>query len=233
MNQTMAAAEPPRPIAASRPRLSLATLAVSAFVLLIASVVTPSPARALQAAEATPTPVTKLRATLAQALLILHDQQMPVAQRRRELLQLAEQNLDLKRMAQGSLGDQWGHLTPNEREEFVGLFAAFIEEAYLVQIQDYVSLNITVSKGQLLNPDNAEVDATVIQPHEEVLPITFMLERRGDDWAIFDVRVEGISMVHNYRTQFGRVIRQQGLPQLMKDLREKQKSLASLIGQPS
>jgi ABC-type transporter MlaC component len=96
------------------------------------------------------------------------------------LLQLAEQNLDLKRMARGSLGDQWQLLTAGERDEFVGLFAAFIEEAYLVQIQDYVQLSISVGNSRSISPDEAEVYATVIQPHEEeVLPITFYAPAAG------------------------------------------------------
>lgn len=176
-------------------------------------------------------PTVKVKATLAEALTILHDQQAPVEQRRTNLIKLAEANLDLKRMAQGSLGDQWTQLSPAERDDFVGLFTAFIEVAYLVQIQEYVQLNIAVTKGRMINPDFAEVDAIVHQPHEEDLPITFLLERRGNDWIVYDVNVEGVSMVQNYRTQFTRVIKKEGLPALMSDLRDKQKSLAGLIGQ--
>ncbi len=176
-------------------------------------------------------PTVKVKATLTEALTILHNQQAPVDERRTNLIKLAEANLDLKRMAQGSLGDQWNQLSPSERDDYVGLFTAFIEEAYLVQIQDYVKLNIAVTKGRMINPDYAEVDAIVHQPHEEDLPITFMLERHGADWIVYDVNVEGVSMVQNYRTQFIRVIKHNGLPALMNSLREKQKSLAGLIGQ--
>jgi phospholipid transport system substrate-binding protein len=83
----------------------------------------------------------------------------------------------------------------------------------------------------MINPDYAEVDAIVHQPHEEDLPITFMLERRGNDWIVYDVNVEGVSMVQNYRAQFTRVIKREGLRQLMNDLRAKQKSLETLVGQ--
>jgi phospholipid transport system substrate-binding protein len=76
------------------------------------------------------------------------------------------------------------------------------------------------------------VDAPVIKPHEDDLPITFMLKRRGNDWIVYDVEVEDVSMVENYRTQFDRVIRQQGLGQLLSDLRAKQKQLAALVGKP-
>ena len=184
------------------------------------------------AAQGTAAPLAKVQRTLGEALAILHDQQMPLEQRRRALQELAERNLDLDRMARGSLGDHWNELTPAERDEFVSLFGAFIEAAYLAQIQDYVELKIDVSKERIAGPNYARVDATVIQPHVETLPITFMLERRGDDWIVYDVEVEDVSMVENYRTQFNRVIKRQGLAQLLNDLRAKQKQLAALIGKP-
>jgi len=184
------------------------------------------------AAPEPPGPRAKVRTTLDEALAILHDQQQPVAERRRELLRLAEQNLDLSRMARESLGTHWKELTAAERQEFVSLFGAFIEAAYLTQIQEYVNLNISVGAARNVNPDYAEVDATVVQPHQETMPITFKLERHDNDWLVYDVAVEGVSMVENYRAQFYRVIDSHGLPQLLNDLREKQNKLTALIGKP-
>jgi len=184
------------------------------------------------AAQQTPAPLAKVKSTLADALAILHNRQVPVEQRQRALRELAEHNLDLRRMAQGSLDKHWNELNAGERDEFVSLFSAFIEAAYLIQIQDYVELNIAVSTERYTAPNYALVDAIVIQPHEDDLPITFMLERRGNDWIVYDVEVEDVSMVENYRTQFDRVIREQGLAQLLSDLRTKQKQLETLIGKP-
>jgi phospholipid transport system substrate-binding protein len=194
------------------------------MIVLILAV---SSARASQEA-----PLVKVKTTLGGALAILHDQRLPVDQRRRALLQLAERNLDLARMARGALGDHWNELTPPQRDEFVGLFGAFIEAAYLTQIQEYVKLNIAVGKQTVVSSDYATVDATVIQPEEDDLPITFMLERRGDDWLVYDVAVEGVSMVENYRAQFNRVIKRDGLAQLLTDLRAKQRQLMALVAKP-
>ena len=115
--------------------------------------------------------MTNVKTELSEALAILHNRQMPEAQRCRALQQLAERNLDLQRMARASLGDHWNEITPPERDQFVALFTAFIEEAYLTRIQDYVELNIDVGKARLLRPDYAEVDGTVIQANQEALPI--------------------------------------------------------------
>jgi phospholipid transport system substrate-binding protein len=185
---------------------------------------------AASAAPEPPGPRAKVRTTLDEALAILHDQQQPVAERRRELLRLAEQNLDLSRMARESLGTHWKELTAAERQEFVSLFGAFIEAAYLTQIQEYVNLAIAIGAARNVDADYAEVDATVVQPHQDTMRITFKLERHDDDWLVYDVAVEGVSMVENYRAQFYRVIDSHGLPQLLNDLREKQNQLAALIG---
>jgi len=207
--------------------LSVSFGCAASLVILLVLTVVPS-----RAAQETTAPLVKVKTTLGQALAILHDRQMPVEQRRRSLLQLAERSLDLERMARESLGDHWNEMTPASQHEFVALFAAFIEAAYLTQIQDYVELNIEVSKERVASPDYALVDATVLQPHEDALPITFILERRGRDWIVYDVVVDEISMVANYRAQFDHVIKRQGLAQLLDDLKAKQKQLAILIGKP-
>ena len=187
----------------------------------------PQSARANSATD----PLSEVKATVDRSVAILHDQAMSVEQRRRELQHLAENHLDLAKMARGSLGDHWNELTPAEHNEYVSLFAAFIEDAYLVQIQDYAKLNIDVTRETFTAPGYAQVFATVLQPHEEPLPIVFMLERNGNEWIVYDVSVEDVSMVENYHAQFDHVIRSQGMPQLLNELRQKKIRLAALVGQ--
>jgi phospholipid transport system substrate-binding protein len=179
-------------------------------------------------------PALTIKATVADAITILHNQSLPVEQRRRELRDLAERNLDLKGMARESIGQHWAEMSAAEQEQFVGLFAAFIEEAYLAKIQNYAELNIAVTTT-VRRPSSsyAEVHATVQQPHEEDLPIVFFVERRGNDWLVYDVGVGGVSMIHNYGAQFDRVIKDHGLEQLLADLRAKEQQLQALIAPQS
>jgi phospholipid transport system substrate-binding protein len=179
-------------------------------------------------------PALTIKTTVADAIAILHNQSLPVEQRRRELRDLAERNLDLKGMARESIGQHWAEMSAAEQEQFVGLFAAFIEEAYLAKIQNYPELNIAVTTT-VRRPSSsyAEVHATVQQPHEEDLPIVFFVERRGNDWLVYDVGVEGVSMIHNYSAQFDRVIKDHGLQQLLADLRAKEQQLQALTAPQS
>lgn len=203
---------------------AVSAAAVTLFALLLAA----APCRAADEQ----TPLAAVNAELSQTLTILHDQQTSLPQRRRALRALAEHDLDLSFMARESLGDHWNEITPAQRDEFVGLFTAFIEDAYLTQIQNYAQLKIDANKARLIPPNYAEVDATVLQPHEDPMPVTFRLERKNHQWLVYDVDVEGVSMLRNYRAQFNREINDHGMPRLLADLRAKKTQLDALTGQP-
>jgi len=165
------------------------------------------------------------------AVAILHNTRMPVEQRRRELRAIAERNLDLARMSEDVLGTHWTKMTPAQQREFVPLFGAFIEAAYLGEIQEYVKLKIDVGRQTLDGADHARVDASVQQPGEDPMAITFMLERTPHGWLMYDVVVDDIGMVGNYRAQFDHVIRTHGLSRLEAELRLKQAKLDAMLGQ--
>jgi phospholipid transport system substrate-binding protein len=165
------------------------------------------------------------------AIAILHNTRIPVEQRRRELRSLAERNLDLAKMARDVLGTHWTEMTPAQQQEFVPLFEAFIEAAYLGEIQEYVKLKIDVGSQAFDGADHARVEAEVLQPGEDPIEITFMLERAPQGWLMYDVVVDDIGMVENYRAQFDHVIRTRGLARLEAELRLKQAKLEAMLGQ--
>jgi phospholipid transport system substrate-binding protein len=164
------------------------------------------------------------------AVSILHNTSMPVEQRRRELRALAQRDLDLARMSAEVLGKHWVEMTPAQQHQFVPLFEAFIESAYLGEIQQYSKLKIQVGAAKSQGPDYASVDATVLQPGEDPMDIKFLLEHTPGGWLMYDVVVDDIGMVENYRAQFDRVIRTRGLSRLEAELRIKQAKLDALLG---
>jgi phospholipid transport system substrate-binding protein len=175
-------------------------------------------------------PARQTRAIVAQAVAILHATSISPARRRAALIKLAANKFDFARMARGSLGSHWGELTPAERERFVSLFTGFFEAAYLSKIQDYANLDIRVGAEKFSDHNLAQVDASVIQPGEDTIPITFMLAQRGNDWMVYDVAIENVGMIENYRAQFDRVIQAHGISQLMADLQAKQAHLRAGLG---
>jgi phospholipid transport system substrate-binding protein len=175
-------------------------------------------------------PASETRAMVAQAVAILHNTSISPERRRREAIKLAESKLDFVRMAQGSLGSHWAELTPAQRDRFVSLFTRFFEAAYLNKIQDYAHLAIQVSSEKFTDGNYARGDASVAQAGNEKVQITFMLARRGKDWMVYDVAIENVGMIENYRAQFDRIIRAHGISQLLADLEAKQAQLGPLLG---
>jgi phospholipid transport system substrate-binding protein len=202
-------------------------MAAAFFTLSSVSSASPEPALSPEP------PLSNVQTLVGQATHILQIPGLPVEQRRAQLRGLAEQHLDLPLMARSALGARWQGLPDSQRRDYVQLFTAFIEDAYLSRIQGYLNLKFTFV-GQTLNgTDHAQVNTYVVQTNGDTTKLNFELERKGQEWRIYDVEINGISMIGNYRIQFERVIKDQGFDALMSTLDRKQKELASLLGQPA
>jgi phospholipid transport system substrate-binding protein len=177
-------------------------------------------------------PLSDVQSLLNQATNILRSRGIPVEQRRAQLRGLAEQHLDLDGMARSALGARWEGLSDSQQSEYAQLFAAFMEDAYLNRIQGYLDLRFRFV-GQTMNgPNHARVETYVVQTNGESTRVNFDLELKGGEWKVYDVEINSISIISNYRAQFNRVINDRGFDVLMSDLRRKQKELAGLLGQP-
>jgi len=166
-----------------------------------------------------------------QALQILRDRGKSVLEKRRELKPLMEARFDSTEMARSTLGYHWRSLAPDQRANFTRLFTAFIEAAYLDKVQDYEGQQVQFGQSRSLGEGYAEVDTSIVQAGKNPIPVTYLLEQSGSGWKVYDVQVDSISIIENYRNQFNRVINEQGFPKLMADLRAKQQQLGSELGE--
>jgi phospholipid transport system substrate-binding protein len=211
------------------PKLVLSSaLVASALLLTPAAFLAPG---SVSSASPEP-PLSNVQTLVDQATHILQIPGIPVEQRRAQLRGLAERHLDFPVMARSALGTRWQDLSDSQRRDYVQLFTAFSEDAYLNRIQGYLDLRFTFV-GQTLNgTDRAQVDTYVVQPNGETTNLNFDLELKGEEWRIYDVEINAVSMIGNYRIQFDRVINDQGFDALMSKLGRKQKELANLLGHP-
>ena len=179
---------------------------------------------------AAPTPLDTVNQVINKSLPVLRDRKTPLPQRRRELRDLLEQHFDFADMARIALGYHWRELGPTQRAQFTQLFTAFIEYAYLSKIQDYSGQDVAVL-GQ--NPEGegfARVSTQIIQPGKQPIKVDYLLRQIAGDWKIYDVTVDSISIIANYRNQFNRVINEQGFDKLMAEMRAKQQQLQASMG---
>jgi phospholipid transport system substrate-binding protein len=180
-------------------------------------------------ADAGNSPMAVTQTMVNRALQIMGNKTLPVRQRRRELREAIENEFDFTEMSRSALGYHWRDLSPNDRSQFTQLFTAFIEDAYLSKIQDYSGQQVRFDGQSSLGQGYTQINTDIIESGKGPISVNYLLLQKGDTWKIYDVTVDAISIIANYRNQFNRVINEKGFPQLMADLKAKQQELSSLL----
>jgi len=184
------------------------------------------------AARADSDPATVAKTLVNQALSVLSNNSMPVRQKQERLRGVVEQSFDFTEMSRSALGTHWRDLTPDQRHDFTRVFTQFVEDSYLSKVSDYKGQTVTFAKTIQLAPGYTQVNSKVNQPNGgEPISLDYRLKYEGNQWKIYDVTVDAISIIANYRNQFNRVINDRGFPTLMADLRAKSTQLANALGE--
>ncbi len=207
------------------PRRRMAKLfAIALMVVMAAAILVESPAWADD-------PGTVVQNTVNQALKVLRDKQTPLAQRQEQLRQLVASAFDFTDMGKSALGYHWRQLSPEQQKEFTDVFVSFIEDSYLSKISDYKGPDYQVQflGSRMEGSDYAQVNTDIIRSGKEPIHINYRLEKKGGDWKVYDVTVDAISIIANYRNQFNRVMNNQGYATLIADLKSKQAALAASL----
>ena len=204
--------------------MALSVFAGMTLVLILAQASSPPYAWAFPSAQDT------VNQVINTSLPVLRDKHTPLPQRRRQLRSLLERHFDFADMARIALGYHWRELNPAQRTQFTQLFTAFIENAYLSKIQDYAGQDVAVLGQNSEGAGFARVRSQIIQQGKQPIKVDYLLRDMDGDWKIYDVTVDAISIVANYRNQFNRVINDQGFDKLMVDMRAKQQQLQASMG---
>jgi len=142
-------------------------------------------------------------------------------ERRAAVRQIANEIFDFGEIARRSLWRYWQPLSDAQRTEFVGLFGDLLERSYISKIELYGGEKIIYS-GERVDGDLATVSTKIITKNGTEVPVDYRLFRRGENWMIYDVNIEGISLVSNYRTQFNKIIQSNGYNTLVDRMKAKQ-----------
>ena len=144
----------------------------------------------------------------------------PVEVRRAALRTAAEPVFDWREMASRTLAIHWQARTEAEREEFTRLFSDLIERAYVTKVERYTGEAVKFV-GDRAEGSLAVVQTRLVPAKGPEVPIDYRLIEKDGRWRVYDVVIEGVSMVANYRTQFDRVIRSSSYAELVKRLKDK------------
>jgi len=191
-------------------------IATGLGLLAIALVVSPAHAGA---------PTDQLRTQIERVLKVLDDPELKrdgkQAARRAVVRKIADEVFDFAETAKRSLGRHWQSRTPAEREEFVQLFADLLERSYISRIELYGGEKIGYA-GDTIQGDLATVRTKLTTRQGTEIPIDYRMLQKNSRWVVYDVIIEGVSLIANYRTQFNKIIQTSSYKELVKKMKTKQ-----------
>ncbi|HEX2260297.1 MAG TPA: ABC transporter substrate-binding protein [Candidatus Binatia bacterium] len=170
-------------------------------------------------------PGDQVRQTTDKLLAILKDPQLKgeskKSERRDKLKEVLYQRFDFTEMAQRSLGSEWRRRSPEEQKEFVKLFTDLLERAYLDKIESYSGENFQYLKEREDDNNYAQVDTKIVDKKGQEFAINYRLYNTKGDWKVYDVVIENVSIVNNYRAQFTRLLASSSYEELVNRMKGK------------
>lgn len=132
----------------------------------------------------------------------------------------ADKLFDYVELSKRTLGLNWNKFTQEQRKEFVGLFKTVLKDAYVDKIMAYTNERVNFIKEIPLSETTVEVQSTVVSKGG-VTPINYRVIKREKEWKVYDVIIEGVSLINNYRTQFREILGNNPPETLLETLRKK------------
>src|SRR5215510_6543329 len=169
-------------------------------------------------------PTAQIKATVDQVIQILTDAQLQgeakKQERRKGLREAIFVRFNFQEMAQRSLGAQWQRRTPEEQAEFIKVFSDLLEQTYVDRIETYTNEKFIYTNERIDGP-YAEVSSKMRNSKGEEFSINYKLHRAGEEWKVYDLVLENISLVNNYRSQFNRILTNSTYDELISRIKAK------------
>ena len=170
-------------------------------------------------------PLEQLKSQIERVLRIMEDPEMKKESQSRErrmaVRKVADEIFDFQETAKRSLARHWQPRTPAEQMEFVRLFADLLERSYISRIELYGGEKIAYL-GDALDGEQAVVRTRIVTKTGTEVPVDYRMLKRSDRWLVYDVVIEGVSLVANYRTQFNKIIQTSSYAELVRKMKVKQ-----------
>jgi phospholipid transport system substrate-binding protein len=138
-----------------------------------------------------------------------------------EIRKIINEIFDYQELSERTLGRDWKKFNPQQQTEFVDLFSKLLENVYADRILAYTHEEIDYGKQSELAENRVEVESYIITTDNKKVPLFYRLTQKDGQWRVYDVVIEGVSMIKNYRGQFRQILSKQSPDNLLKTLREK------------
>jgi phospholipid transport system substrate-binding protein len=172
-------------------------------------------------------PTDSMKTTIDEVLRIVREKELKQPERSEERRHLLEKvvsaRFDYAEMSRRALGAPWNQLTDQQKQEFVALFQTLLTNSYADKVETYSGEGVQYL-NERTEKEYAEVRTKVLSGKTEI-PLDYRLINKADDWRVYDVVVDGVSLVNNYRGQFTKILRASSYSDLVEQLRKKSDKL--------
>ena len=170
-------------------------------------------------------PQERVQATMSAVAAILENPDLQGAdkdlERKQRIRKIIFEAFDFQEMAREVLGVHWGKLTPQQRDEFTDLFGNLFERSYSRLVLRFLGERRTTYGTESIQQERATVTTTLISKRDAKLPVGYQLVHHGEQWMIYDVVVDGISLAMNYRAQFSKILSTSSYEALVQRIKSK------------
>jgi len=169
-------------------------------------------------------PTAYARGILDSVMAIQNDAALSTQARAQAIHQIIERSFDFPMMARDSLGPTYERLSGGQRQEFTHTFSYLFQDSYTRLVLNFLKKENIQYGQERREGNNARVDTTIVRPNENI-PVTYLMHPASQGWILYDVIVDGVSILQNYRTQFAQVIRTKSFEFLLNKMAEQRRAI--------
>ncbi|MBU4355142.1 MAG: ABC transporter substrate-binding protein [Proteobacteria bacterium] len=170
------------------------------------------------------TPTAYVRGILDQVMSLQNDPAQSTQARSQAIHKIIERNFDFALMAKDSLGPTYERLSGGQRQEFTQTFSYLFQDSYARLVLNFLKKENIQYGRELPQGDKARVDTAIVRTNENI-PVTYLMHTTPQGWILYDVMVDGVSILQNYKTQFARVIRTNSFEFLLNKMQEQRRAI--------
>ena len=177
------------------------------------------------AALAASSPTDDVRTSVDAILVILQNGELDVQQKRADISKIINKRFDFRAMSQRTLATNWKKTSDEEKKQFTALFSQLIESSYVGKIEAYTNEKVEYP-GEKVKGKKAVVETLILTSSADI-PVNYKLYQKGDQWLVYDVIIEGISLISNYRSSYQEIMKDEGFDGLLNRMQAKIDELSS------
>lgn len=176
-------------------------------------------------AYAASSPTEDVRTSVDAILLILQNTELDKQQKRAEMSKIIHKRFDFRAMSQRTLATNWKKTSDEEKKQFTALFSQLIESSYVGKLEAYTNEKVSYP-GEKVKGKKAVVETLIITSSADI-PVDYRLYQKGDQWLVYDVIIEGVSLISNYRSTYQEIMKDEGFDGLLSKMQAKIDELSS------